>query len=228
MKKKNKGFTLIELLAVIVILGLLMAIAIPSVTKYITQSRKKTLASTINNYISAMTVLVNNGDYEFNNSNLVYAVPIECIPLEKGGKNPFGDWSPASDNAWAYVLINYNEKNDNYTYGFTFKDSAGYGMLPTASNRIDVNGADITLEAGSSLASNVKNYGAARFGSYSSTQSMIYYPPVEVYGNGWEGFDIFGKDEYGIPFPADIAIYRVSSQLTPEEKTQGFLTCEVA
>lgn len=37
MKKNNKGFTLIELLAVIVILGLLMAIAIPSVTRYITQ-----------------------------------------------------------------------------------------------------------------------------------------------------------------------------------------------
>lgn len=32
MQKNNKGFTLVELLAVIVILGLLMAIAIPSVT----------------------------------------------------------------------------------------------------------------------------------------------------------------------------------------------------
>ena len=38
---KKKGFTLIELLAVIVILGLLIAIAIPSVIKYLTQSRKK-------------------------------------------------------------------------------------------------------------------------------------------------------------------------------------------
>ena len=45
MKRNNKGFTLVELLAVIVILGLLMAIAIPSVTKYITQSRVKTLTS---------------------------------------------------------------------------------------------------------------------------------------------------------------------------------------
>ena len=41
--KNNKGFTLIELLAVIIILGILMIIAIPSVTKYITDSRKNSL-----------------------------------------------------------------------------------------------------------------------------------------------------------------------------------------
>ena len=42
MKKKN-GFTLIELLAVIIILGILMIIAVPAVTKYINDSRKYTL-----------------------------------------------------------------------------------------------------------------------------------------------------------------------------------------
>ena len=46
-KTNNKGFTLIELLAVIVILALLMMIAIPSVTRYITQSRVETVTKTI-------------------------------------------------------------------------------------------------------------------------------------------------------------------------------------
>ena len=93
--KNKKGFTLIELLAVIVILGLLMAIAIPSVTKYITQSRKKTVVSTIGNYIGALVNDVNDLSYTFTASNTVYAVPIECVALERGGTNPFGAWYQA-------------------------------------------------------------------------------------------------------------------------------------
>ena len=42
----KKGFTLIELLAVIIILGILMIIAIPSVTKYISDSRKSAYVDT--------------------------------------------------------------------------------------------------------------------------------------------------------------------------------------
>jgi len=145
MKKMNKkGFTLIELLAVIVILGLLMAIAIPSVTKYITQSRKKTLTNTISNYMSALTTEVNNMDYTFTGANTIYAVPIECIAVERGGTDPFGIWYPASTSQWAYVLVQYNDTSSSYTYGFTFKDTAGYGLLPTASTKLQEKGDQIS------------------------------------------------------------------------------------
>ena len=140
---KKKGFTLIELLAVIVILGLLMAIAIPSVTKYITQSRKKTVTTTIGNYIGALTNQVNDMEYTFTGANTIYAVPIECISVERGGTNPFGKWHQANNSYWAYVLVQYDDATSSYTYGFTFKDSAGYGLYPTSIEKLNENGNQI-------------------------------------------------------------------------------------
>ena len=137
MNRNNKGFTLVELLAVIVILGLLMAIAIPSVTKYITQSRVKTLVSTMDSYVTAVVTQVNNGEYKFSDSTKIFAIPIECISLEKGGQSPFGNWMQANENYWAYVLVHYDSENYNYQYGFTFKDDAGYGLYPTLNSKIE-------------------------------------------------------------------------------------------
>ena len=141
--KNKKGFTLIELLAVIVILGLLMAIAIPSITKYITQSRKKTLTTTMGNYINALINEVNDLKYTFTGQNTIYAVPIECIALERGGTDPFGHWYQANDGYWAYVLVQYDDIYSRYTYGFTFKDSAGYGLYPKVQGKIKENGSQI-------------------------------------------------------------------------------------
>ena len=152
MKKKNKGFTLIELLCVIVILGLLIAIAVPTITNFITTSRKKTLVNTINQYMDAVAIQVNNMEYYFTGTKvsygsqrlpLIYAVPIECIDLEGGGRNPFGEWYRANPNYFAYVLVQYDDATSKYTYGFTFKDSAGYGLYPTIQANIDEKGSQI-------------------------------------------------------------------------------------
>ena len=133
----RKGFTLIELLAVIVILGLLLAVAIPGVSKYIETSRKKTLASTIENYTGSLITEVNNLQYNFYENNTIFAVPIECIDVERGGENPFGEWKPANNDYWAYVLVQYDVETHSYIYGFTFKDSAGYGLYPTSINNLN-------------------------------------------------------------------------------------------
>lgn len=138
MKKMNrKGFTLIELLAVIVILALLMAVAIPSVTKYISQSRLNTLVTSISSYISSATTAVNNGDYgSLSDPSKIYYIPVSnkeddtCVSLERGGTDPFGDWKEA------YVVVHYDSQNFSYDYYFTFFDDAGYGMELTSSESI--------------------------------------------------------------------------------------------
>ena len=146
MKKMNKkGFTLVELLAVIVILGLLMAIAIPSVTKYITQSRKKTLISSIDAYITAVTTAVNDNQFgALSDQSTCYYIPVSdnnansCVALEKGGSDPFGHWVDA------YVVVNYDATKYSYDYWFTFNDDAGYGMEATKVSDISAQSDDIS------------------------------------------------------------------------------------
>lgn len=103
MKRINKkGFTLIELLAVIVILGVVMAIAIPSMNKVIDNSKKDTLVSTAQEYINgAKTMLLSANELPDYNNILV--VPIDKIELDRGGKSPYT--STAFNPNRSYVVV---------------------------------------------------------------------------------------------------------------------------
>ena len=118
---KNKAFTLIELLAVIIILGILMLIAIPSVTNYINNSRKSTYVNTIDQIIKGTITKINSGDLEIYDTDTTYYVPCTCIKLENGeAKSPYGKFDPA------YVVVTFD--GEEYHYYFTGKDVENMGV----------------------------------------------------------------------------------------------------
>ena len=119
-QKEKKGFTLIELLAVIIILGVLMIIAIPSVTNYIQNSRKETYISTVKEYIKGASVLVNSGKLQLYDTGITYYIPSACVSLEKGGNSPFGELEQA------YIVVKYS--GNNYDYYWTSRDSSNMGI----------------------------------------------------------------------------------------------------
>ena len=90
MKRLNKkGFTLIELLAVIIILGILMIIAIPSVTSYIQNSRKSAYVDTAVAYVDAVRNKVNEASkIKFYATDTLYLIPVghesgkSCVSVE--------------------------------------------------------------------------------------------------------------------------------------------------
>ena len=129
--KNKKGFTLIELLAVIIILGILMIIAIPAVTEYISSSRKSAYITTATRYIDGVRNKVNAAEIPVYDIETTYYIPGSCVSMEKGGKSPYGDWREY------YVVVTYD--GTSYDYYWTSRDETNTGIYLTYQDLLDVN-----------------------------------------------------------------------------------------
>ena len=127
MKKLNrKGFTLIELLAVITIMGILMLVAIPAVSRTIENSRRDTFADVAKTYINSVRNVVLEDGFlcgEGDNAKSVaatgdgdYYFPIDSNEtstkdiMEQGGKS---SWS----NARVTGYVKWHKETTDITEG---------------------------------------------------------------------------------------------------------------
>ena len=129
--KNNKGFTLVELLAVIVIMGILMMVAIPSVTRTIENSRKDTFVDIAKSYANAarnmwttdnltcngtVSSAVDDGDYYILINSKTGAKETLPTLVDQGGKSSWGN-----RDVNGYVRVNVSttagvDSNNDGTY----------------------------------------------------------------------------------------------------------------
>ena len=150
-RKKKRGFTLIELLAVIIILGILMIIAIPSVTKYISDSRKSAYVDTAKQIVGSTRNQVNEGKLGMYDTNTTYYIPASYIKTENASKSPYGEFTQA------YVGVIYN--GTGYKYYWISTDDTGQGVKNiTLSDKLDTDDIVSDLKA-SDIENTVKTIG---------------------------------------------------------------------
>lgn len=134
MRKFNrKGFTLIELLAVITIMGILMLVAIPAVSRTIENSRRDTFADVAKSYINAVRNSILADEFMCGEDTVAatgigeYYFKIDSKNgesndiMEQGGKSSWGNadvegyvyWKKEAKGATANTQQNNNENNEN-------------------------------------------------------------------------------------------------------------------
>ena len=136
--QKRKGFTLLELLAVIVILAILLMIAIPKITQYISNSRKNSYIATIRDFVDSVRKDATSEIYDFPIAKSdVTIVSINMVGLEKGGiKSAFnGRW--IDDKSYVAIINVGTDIDPVYSYFVTVLDSKRYAIPLTLDEKVN-------------------------------------------------------------------------------------------
>lgn len=135
--KNKKGFTLIELLAVIVILAILLAVAIPRVTKYISDSRRDSFITTAKEFADTVTKNATSEMYQLPIGNdEVTIVSINMVELQKGGSKSAYNGRWINDSSYVAIVNVGTDIDPKYDYYIAITDSKRYTLPLVNQNKI--------------------------------------------------------------------------------------------
>lgn len=87
--KNNKGFTLVETIAVIIILGVILSIAVPSITNVVKSTNKNRMISDAETFISEVKEYVESDT--IGNTSKEYITLDDIKDKTKLSKSPYGE-----------------------------------------------------------------------------------------------------------------------------------------
>lgn len=160
-KLNRKGFTLIELLAVITIMGILMVVAIPSVSRTIENTRRDSFLDTAKNYANGVkTMWISDslkcgGNFASAVAQGTYYVPIDSTKagttdggvnypmiLDQGGTS---SWGNAAVKGYVKIVVTApNTGTAKVTYHIYLADGAGHGITNVTEEAIKLTRSDVS------------------------------------------------------------------------------------